>query len=106
MSNQARSSRARRVPEAEWAKSRWSDPGGECVELAVLPDAIVAIRNSRYPDGLWLLFPREDVLAFIRATKAGDFDHIVQDITNPARRCLDAGRRVPPPESRKEPQGP
>lgn len=95
-----------RVPEAEWVKSRWSDPSGECVELAVLPDAIVAIRNSRYLDGLWLLFAREDMRAFIRAAKAGDFDHIVQDTRTPSRRCLDAAGRAPSPDSRKDPQRP
>lgn len=41
-------------PEADWVKSRWSNPSGECVELATLPEGIVAIRNSRYPDRLWL----------------------------------------------------
>lgn len=67
------------VPEAEWMKSRWSNPSGECVELATLPDGIVAIRNSRYPDRLWLYFTQEDIAAFIHGAKSGDFDTLLSE---------------------------
>ena len=34
-----------------WRKSTVSNPSGNCVELAVLADGGVAVRNSRFPDG-------------------------------------------------------
>ena len=41
---------ASELPEVTWRKSRRSGPqGGNCVEIAQLPDGQVAIRNSRHP---------------------------------------------------------
>lgn len=34
-----------------WRKSHFSNPSGNCVELAELPDGRVAMRNSRDPEG-------------------------------------------------------
>jgi len=40
-----------------WVKSSRSGPtGGNCVEMAVLPDGTVAVRNSRHPEGPALIF--------------------------------------------------
>ena len=37
---------------ARWVKSSLSNPtGGNCVEVAFLPDSRVAVRNSRQPGG-------------------------------------------------------
>jgi hypothetical protein len=59
----------------EWRKSRSSGPqGGNCVEIAHLPDGQVAMRNSRYPGGPALLFTRAEWDAFLGGAKDGEFD--------------------------------
>lgn len=60
-----------------WLKSRASNPSGNCVEMAELPDGAIAVRNSRFPDGPALLYTRAEIDAFIRGAKDGDFDDIV-----------------------------
>ncbi|WP_019634375.1 DUF397 domain-containing protein [Actinomadura atramentaria] len=60
-----------------WQKSRRSDPTGDCVELAELPDGDIAVRNSRYPDGPYLVYTRAEVEAFVGGAKDGDFDHML-----------------------------
>jgi hypothetical protein len=58
-----------------WRKSRRSGPqGGNCVEIAHLPDGQVAIRNSRHPSGPALLFTPSEWEAFLGGAKDGDFD--------------------------------
>lgn len=63
--------------EVTWFKSRASNPSGNCVEMAELPDGVIAIRNSRFPDGPALLYTRAEIDAFIRGAKDGDFDEIL-----------------------------
>ncbi|MEV0971621.1 DUF397 domain-containing protein [Microtetraspora glauca] len=70
------------MPSAElgdvpWRKSRHSNPNGNCVELAPLPDGSVAMRNSRHPEGPALIYSASDLLLFARAVKAGEFDDLV-----------------------------
>jgi hypothetical protein len=60
-----------------WIKSGRSNPSGNCVELAELPDGGVAIRNSRFPDGPALLYTRAEIDAFIQGAKDGDFDNMI-----------------------------
>ncbi len=58
-----------------WVKSQASNPSGNCVELAELPDCGgVAVRNSRHPDGPALIFTRAEFDAFVRGAAAGEFD--------------------------------
>ncbi|MBQ0986404.1 DUF397 domain-containing protein [Streptomyces sp. F63] len=59
---------------AAWRKSGRSAPGGNCVELAVLSGGRIAVRNSRYPEGPVLVWSREEMAAFLRGAKDGDFD--------------------------------
>lgn len=68
---------ATRLREVEWIKSRASNPSGNCVEMAELPDGGVAVRNSRFPDGPALLYTRAEMDAFIRGAKDGEFDHMI-----------------------------
>ncbi|MBP2706204.1 DUF397 domain-containing protein [Microbispora sp. RL4-1S] len=63
--------------DVAWHKSRHSNPNGNCVEIARLADGRVAVRNSRHPAGPVLVYRREDVLAFVESTKAGDFDDLL-----------------------------
>jgi hypothetical protein len=37
--------------QVTWRKSKRSNPGGNCVEAAALPDGAVAVRNSRHRPG-------------------------------------------------------
>lgn len=61
-----------------WSKSRRSNPDGNCVELAVLPDGQVAMRNSRHPAGPVLIYGKQDISAFMRSVKEGEFDDLVR----------------------------
>ena len=61
-----------------WQKSRRSNPSGNCVEVAELPDgAGVAVRNSRDPEGPALIYTSAEITAFILGAKDGDFDHLI-----------------------------
>ncbi|MDP9843840.1 DUF397 domain-containing protein [Streptosporangium lutulentum] len=60
-----------------WRKSHFSNPSGNCVEVAELPDGRVAMRNSRDPEGPALIYTRREVDAFLRRVKSGDFDDLV-----------------------------
>lgn len=67
------------LPSVRWRKSRRSNPSGNCVELAELPDgAGVAVRNSRYPDGPALIYTVDEIAAFILGARDGDFDHLIR----------------------------
>jgi hypothetical protein len=46
------------------------------VELAKLAGGAIAIRNSRYPTGPVLVSTREEVAAFIRSIRSGEFDDL------------------------------
>jgi Domain of unknown function (DUF397) len=59
---------------AVWFKSHRSNPSGNCVEMAQLPDGAIALRNSRFPDGPALIYTKAEIHAFIRGIKDGDFD--------------------------------
>ncbi|MDG9706434.1 DUF397 domain-containing protein [Streptomyces sp. DH37] len=68
--------RATEIEGAAWRKSRRSSMGN-CVELAPLPDGAVAVRNSRHPEGPALVYTREEMVAFLRGAKEGEFDDMV-----------------------------
>jgi hypothetical protein len=62
---------------ANWQKSSFSNPNGNCVELARLSGGGVAVRNSRDPHGPALVYTRAELTAFIEGSKNGDFDDLV-----------------------------
>ncbi len=66
------------LPPLRWQKSRRSNPSGNCVELAELPDgAGIAVRNSRHPDGPALIYTVDEIAAFVLGARDGDFDHLI-----------------------------
>ena len=54
----------------DWRKSSYSAGQGNCVEAASLP-GVVAVHDSKDPDGPELTFSREDWRAFTANVKAG-----------------------------------
>src|SRR5258705_7629046 len=66
------------VTNVTWRKSRRSNPSGNCVELATLPDGQgIAMRNSRDPHGPALLFTPSEIEAFVLGARDGDFDDLL-----------------------------
>ncbi|MBG0821147.1 DUF397 domain-containing protein [Planomonospora sp. ID91781] len=60
---------------AVWRKSsRSSGNGGQCVEVADNLPGVVAVRDSKDPDGPKLLFTPAEWKAFVGGVKAGEFD--------------------------------
>lgn len=60
--------------DAAWRKSSYSGAMGNCVEVAALPSAEIAVRNSRHPAGPALIFTRAEWAAFLSGTQHGEFD--------------------------------
>jgi hypothetical protein len=68
---------ADRLTMAHWRKSQASNPSGSCVEIAELPGAKVAVRNSRDKAGPALIYPRAELAAFLLGIKNGEFDGLL-----------------------------
>jgi hypothetical protein len=60
----------------KWRKSSASNPSGNCVEIAVLTDGAVAVRNSRHPAGPALIYTRAELAAFVQGIRNGEFDDL------------------------------
>jgi hypothetical protein len=59
---------------AVWHKSTRSSASGDCVEVADNLPSVVAIRDSRDPDGCILRFTPAEWKAFLGGVKDGEFD--------------------------------
>lgn len=57
-----------------WRKASFSNPSGNCVELARLADGRIAVRHSRRPGGQVLVYERTEMEAFLLGAKAAEFD--------------------------------
>ncbi|MQA85622.1 MAG: DUF397 domain-containing protein [Streptosporangiales bacterium] len=62
------------LSRAEWRKSRRSNgTGGACVEVAAV-SRVIAVRDSKNPDGPKLTFTPESWDAFLNGVKRGEHD--------------------------------
>jgi hypothetical protein len=60
---------------ARWRKSSWSgNNGGNCVEVARNLPRVVAVRDSKDPEGPKLVFTPAEWDAFTARVRAGEFD--------------------------------
>ncbi|MEU4234986.1 DUF397 domain-containing protein [Nonomuraea sp. NPDC026600] len=63
------------LSSAVWRKSTYSSGnGGQCVEVAANFPGVVAVRDSKDPDGPKLLFTADEWRAFIGGVKTGEFN--------------------------------
>jgi hypothetical protein len=61
--------------DLRWRKSSYSgNGGGNCVEVASNLSGIVAVRDSKNPDGPRLACTVEAWSEFVRSIKQGEFD--------------------------------
>ncbi|MCG5217467.1 DUF397 domain-containing protein [Streptosporangium sp. KLBMP 9127] len=62
---------------AEWRKSSLSSgDGGTCVEVASNLPGIIAVRDSKDPDGPALIFTPAEWRAFLGGVRAGEFNDV------------------------------
>jgi hypothetical protein len=59
---------------AVWRKSNRSSASGDCVEVARNLPGVVAVRDSKNPNGAALLFTHTEWAAFVGGVKDGEFD--------------------------------
>jgi Domain of unknown function (DUF397) len=65
------------ITGAIWSKSSYSGSnGGNCVEVARNLPGMVAVRDSKDPEGPALAFGPEGWAAFTRGIRAGKFDRL------------------------------
>ncbi|MBB2943473.1 hypothetical protein FB565_003186 [Actinoplanes lutulentus] len=50
--------------------------GGNCVQVAKT-DNLIAVRNSRHPDGEIILYTKPEFEAFLDGAKKGEFDDLL-----------------------------
>jgi hypothetical protein len=65
---------SRRLSDAEWFKSSYSQHGGDCVEVAHLDGGLVGVRDSKNPVGPALVFPTGEWDAFTAGVVAEKFN--------------------------------
>ncbi|MEV7965798.1 DUF397 domain-containing protein [Sphaerisporangium sp. NPDC088356] len=63
------------LSRAEWRKSTHSSgDGNDCVEVATSLSNVIAVRDSKNPDGPKLIFTQPEWHAFIAGVKGCDLD--------------------------------
>jgi Domain of unknown function (DUF397) len=62
------------LTRAKWQKSSYSANAGNCVEVARNFPGLVAVRDSKDPDGAALIFTPGEWQTFTADVKSGHFD--------------------------------
>lgn len=62
------------LSSANWFKSSFSQPSGDCVEVAHLDGGLVGVRHSKNPIGPALVFTSGEWDAFTAGVNDGEFD--------------------------------
>ena len=62
--------------DPRWIKSSFSFANGDCVEVAVLPDGLIGVRDSKDTAGPVLRFTTSEWEAFLGGARGGEFDHL------------------------------
>jgi Domain of unknown function (DUF397) len=61
------------IRRAEWSKSSYSSANGQCIQVARNLPGVVAVRDSKNPDGPKLIFSPADWQTFVSGMKGQDF---------------------------------
>lgn len=63
------------LSRAVWRKSSYSNgSGGDCVQVALAIPEVVAVRDSKNPDGPRLVFNHDEWREFVATVRAGELD--------------------------------
>lgn len=74
-----------------WRKSRYSNGGDNCVEVAPTHDSRVAIRHSQHPEQPPQTYPRNEWAAFLADTKNGEFDLLTAAVRSGSQSPVGSG---------------
>ncbi|MGH3225213.1 MAG: DUF397 domain-containing protein [Streptosporangiaceae bacterium] len=61
------------IRRAEWSKSSYSSANGQCIQVARNLPGLVAVRDSKNPDGPKLIFSPGDWRTFVSGVKSANF---------------------------------
>ncbi|MFE7532003.1 DUF397 domain-containing protein [Kitasatospora sp. NPDC057542] len=64
------------LSSASWAKSSYSNNGGDCVEVAADVPGLAPVRDSKDPQGPALIFRAEAWASFVAAVRSGEFGNV------------------------------
>jgi len=68
------------LSRAAWRTSSYTgggNGGGQCVEVAALPDGRIAVRDSKCPDGAVLCFTRVEMAVWVNGVKNDEFADLI-----------------------------
>ncbi|WP_055546912.1 DUF397 domain-containing protein [Streptomyces sp. NBRC 110028] len=65
------------MPERHWRKSSYSVEGSNCLYVGVDECDAIVLQESEHPEAI-LSTTRAPLRTFIRAAKAGQFDHVTE----------------------------
>jgi hypothetical protein len=66
------------LEDVEWQSAQRGGQQATRVEMALLPEGSIAMRNARHPGGPALIYTQAEIAAFIAGAKDGDFDDLLE----------------------------